>query len=316
MSPRASPASLVAVGDTGSPYPCYGGPGGDGGCDGALSGIRSRIAVEGRVGVERRRRLAQLVAICDVYIVFGGLERIVAPRVNEIRKRVGVPPLSRAADLFMAPPLLLYLTAEPFEYPAPTGLTTCVSSAPATGTRRPSPRLGEVEAPIVLVTTSSEFQDDGRLVRCALDALAGEQLYVVATLPSGDPMSLDAPANSRVLSFLPHARSSIAPPAQSRTVAWAPPRKPSRAASRCASRHSDVTSSKLPVASRSQARAPGFPPKRMSPKRLRAAVKEAIRRHDGARRIAEAYREAGGAVAAADALEERIGSPSAAPVRP
>jgi hypothetical protein len=31
-----------------------------------------------------------------------------------------------------------------------------------------------VTEPIVLVTTSSEAQDDGRLVQAALDALAGE----------------------------------------------------------------------------------------------------------------------------------------------
>ena len=53
-----------------------------------------------------------------------------------------------------------------------------------------------------------------------------------------------------------------------------------------------------------------LPAKRLNPKRLRAAVKEAIRCEEGARRIAESYRKAGGAVAAADALEELIGGPS------
>ena len=51
-----------------------------------------------------------------------------------------------------------------------------------------------------------------------------------------------------------------------------------------------------------------LPAKRLSPKRLRAAVKEAIRCEPGARRIAASYRKAGGPVAAADALEELIRS--------
>jgi UDP:flavonoid glycosyltransferase YjiC (YdhE family) len=58
-----------------------------------------------------------------------------------------------------------------------------------------------------------------------------------------------------------------------------------------------------------------LPAKRLSPQRLRAAVKEAIGCEEGARRIAVGYREAGGPVAAADALEALIRSASAAPAR-
>ena len=46
--------------------------------------------------------------------------------------------------------------------------------------------LEEITRPLVLVTTSSEFQDDGRLVRTALDALADEDVQVVATLPAAE----------------------------------------------------------------------------------------------------------------------------------
>jgi UDP:flavonoid glycosyltransferase YjiC (YdhE family) len=42
---------------------------------------------------------------------------------------------------------------------------------------------------------------------------------------------------------------------------------------------------------------------RLSPGRLRAAVREAMRRRAGAERIAGAYRDAGGPAAAADALD-------------
>jgi hypothetical protein len=35
--------------------------------------------------------------------------------------------------------------------------------------------LDAVDRPILLVSTSSEFQDDGRLARCALEATAGRK---------------------------------------------------------------------------------------------------------------------------------------------
>jgi MGT family glycosyltransferase len=250
-------------------------------------------------------------------IVFGGLERIVATGVNEVRERVGVPPLSGAADLFLTAPLLLYLTAEPFEYPRsdwPENVRLvgpCDWDPPA----EPPGWLDEVETPIVLVTTSSEFQDDGRLVRCALEALAGEQLHVVATLPSGDPTSFDAPANSRVLSFTPHA------PILDR-AACAITHGGMGATQKALARGVPVCvvpfgRDQLEVARRVELAGAGtrLPAKRLSPKRLRAAVKEAIRCEEGARRIAEGYRKAGGAVAAADAVEALIRSPSAAPTR-
>jgi len=56
----------------------------------------------------------------------------------------------------------------------------------------------------LLVTTSSEFQDDARLVKVALEALAEEPVAVLATLPAGDPARARAPANARVERFIPH----------------------------------------------------------------------------------------------------------------
>jgi MGT family glycosyltransferase len=244
-------------------------------------------------------------------IVFGSLERMVGPRVNEVRERLGVPPLSGATDLFLAPPLLLYQTAEPFEYPRsdwPANVRLvgpCDWDPPA----EPPSWLEESERPIVLVTTSSEFQDDGRLVRCALEALAGEQLHVVATLPSGDPTSLDAPANSRVLSFVPHG------PILDHAVCvithggmGATQKALARGVPVCAV---PFGRDQFEVARRVEVAGAGsrLPAKRLSPKRLRAAVHEAIRCDEGARRIAESYRKAGGASAAADAVEGLIDPP-------
>lgn len=65
--------------------------------------------------------------------------------------------------------------------------------------------LAELEHPVVLVTTSSEFQDDGRLVQASLEALADEPVAVVATLPAdGHHAGFTVPANARLQRFVPH----------------------------------------------------------------------------------------------------------------
>jgi hypothetical protein len=148
-------------------------------------------------------------------------------------------------------------------------------------------------------------------VRCALEALADEEVHVVATLPSGDPASFDAPANSRVLPFVPTRRSSIAPPARSPMAAWVPPRRRSRAAFRSASSPSGAISSRWRAESRWPERERGFRPG-LAPERLCAAVRAALFREPGARRAAEGYRAADGAVAAANAIEQLVGSHAAA----
>jgi MGT family glycosyltransferase len=249
-------------------------------------------------------------------IVFGALERIVGARLNEVRARVGVAPVGGAADLFLAPPLLLYLTAEPFEYPRSDWpekvrlVGPCDWDPPA----EPPAWLEQIEAPIVLVTTSSEFQDDGRLVRCALEALAGEPLHVVATLPSGDSKGLDVPANARVLPFVSHG------PILDRAICaithggmGATQKALARGVPVCAV---PFGRDQFEVARRVEVASAGtrLPAHRLSPRRLRAAVNGAIRRAEGARRVAAGYRAAGGAVAAADALEQLAGLRS--PARP
>lgn len=67
--------------------------------------------------------------------------------------------------------------------------------------------------PVALVTTSSEFQDDSKLIQCALEGLAEEDLDVVGTMPAGVE-TYDLPDNARLARFLPHskllARSAVA----------------------------------------------------------------------------------------------------------
>jgi MGT family glycosyltransferase len=232
------------------------------------------------------------------------LERASLPAFNAIRARVGVPPYATADDMFTTPPLLLYMTSEPFEYPRSDwpGSVRLVGPCPWDPPAEAPAWLEQVDRPIVLVSTSSEFQDDGRLVTTALEALAGEDVQVVATLPSA-ALPGAVPPNARVEPFVPHARIL------------------ERAA--CAITHggAGVTQKalaagvpvcvvpfgrdQLEVARRVEVAGAGtrLPAARLNPARLRQRVRSALALRDGARRVAAGYEAAGGAPAAADAFE-------------
>jgi MGT family glycosyltransferase len=238
-------------------------------------------------------------------LIFGSVMRIVGPAVNEIRARAGLPPLDDAMDMLGGLALMLYMTAEPFEYPRsdwPANLRLvgpCDWDPPA----EPPAWLAGIDDPIVLVTTSSEFQDDGHLVRCALEGLADQRVHVVATLPSIDPASFDVPANARVLPFTPHAAIlDRAACAVTHGGMGATQKALTRGVPVCAV---PFGRDQLEVARRVEVAGAGtrLLSRRLSPQRLRAAVLEAMRRGEGARKIAESYRATGGAPAAAIAFE-------------
>src|SRR6201999_751864 len=168
------------------------------------------------------------------------------------------------------------------------------------------PWLADIDRPIVLVTTSSEFQDDGRLVTVALDALADLPFDVVATLPAGDTPGYDLPSNAHVERFLPHG------PILDRAV--------------CAVTHGGMGATQkalvrgvpvcavpfgrdqLEVARRVEVSGAGtrLPARRLNAQRLRAKVRAATNCRSGANRIASAFHSAGGATAAADAIEQQL----------
>ena len=57
-------------------------------------------------------------------VVLGTIEHAMLPSLNDVRGLFHLEPLPKVDDMFRRPPLVLYLTAEPFEYPAGTGPTT------------------------------------------------------------------------------------------------------------------------------------------------------------------------------------------------
>lgn len=241
-------------------------------------------------------------------LVIGTLEKKMLPSLNAVRGDVGLMPLADADAMFGRPPLILYLTAEPFEYPRRDWPANVLMVGPCAWEPPddPPPWLDEIVDPIVLVTTSSEFQDDGRLVAIALEALAGEAVTVVATLPAGDPRGFDPPANARVERFIPHG------PVLDRAVCaithggmGATQKALARGVPVCAV---PFGRDQLEVARRVEVAGAGtrLPASRLRPGRLRAKVREAIACREGAARIAARFDVAGGASAAADAYEGRV----------
>jgi UDP:flavonoid glycosyltransferase YjiC (YdhE family) len=241
-------------------------------------------------------------------VIEDGFNRIAGSGIASVRSELGLPRLAHAIDMYARAPLHLYMSAEPFEYPRTDWPESVVMVGPC-GWEPPGEApadLAEVTEPLVLVTTSSEFQDDGRLVEVALKALADEPVHVIGTMPSASTAGLDVPANATVVPFAPHG------PILRRAV--------------CAITHGGMGATQkalalgvpvcvvpfgrdqFEVARRVEVSAAGsrLSPWRLRPKPLRAKVREAIGRRAGAERISRAFAAAGGAVAAADAVEQQL----------
>ena len=251
-------------------------------------------------------------------LVLGAAEKTMLPPLNSVRAAAGLAPLAEADGLFRRPPLLRYMTAEPFEYPRrdwPAGIVMigpCAWEPPA----GPPPWLADIGQPVVLVTTSSEYQNDHRLVDVALQALASGPVHVVATLSAGGPASRPAAGNAHVERFIPHG------PVLDRAVCavthggmGATQKALARGVPVCAV---PFGRDQFEVARRVQVAGAGarLPAARLHPGPLRAKVREAMTCADGARRVAAGYAAAGGPAAAADAVENRLLGQDPAPPSP
>jgi UDP:flavonoid glycosyltransferase YjiC (YdhE family) len=241
-------------------------------------------------------------------LVLGLIEKTVLPALNGVRAQLDLMPLGSADDFYLRPPLILYMTAEPFEYPRRDWPKNIVMVGPCTWdppTDQPA-WLKDSTQPIVLVTTSSEFQDDGRLVQAAFDALATEPVRVVATLPAGDPARFHPPANAHVERFIPHGLVlDRAVCAITHGGMGATQKALAHGVPVCAV---PFGRDQLEVARRVEVSGAGtrLPASRLRPDLLRAKVREAMAKAEGARRLAAAFAAAGGPSAAADAVETRL----------
>lgn len=227
--------------------------------------------------------------------------------LNSHREALGLAALDDLYDLSLLSPLLIHFSAEPFEYRRewPRNVRSVGPALWEPEGAEPE-WLAAEERPIVLVTASTEFQDDAKLIRCALEAFVGRSYAVVATSAAHDPADFDLPANARVERYLPHrpilrrAAAVISHGGMGTTQKALAAGVPVCAV--------PFMRDQLEVARRVEQCGGGtlLSSRRLRPERLRAAVEEAIECRAGAERVRDAFEHAGGAEAAASALESLV----------
>jgi MGT family glycosyltransferase len=243
-------------------------------------------------------------------LLLGALERTLLPSLNEARRSLGLSAVRDAHDMLTRPPLTLYFTSREFEYPRSDWPDSWCMVGPLNWEPESIPPkwVSDLTRPVVLVTTSSEFQDDSSIVQAALAGLADEPFEVVATMPAG-VSAIDVPANGRVEQFIPHS--------------------PVLAHTEVAITHGGMgatqkaLSNGVPVVvipfgrdqhevgRRAEHAGVGvyLPRRQLSPGALRDAVREARKLRPAARQFAQRMASEGGAPLAADRLEQLGASP-------
>ena len=243
-------------------------------------------------------------------LVIGALERTMLPKLNTVRATIDerLAPVRSADDLYSRPTILLYLTAEPFEYPRRSWPANVRMVGPCFWEPEVPPPawLDTLTPPIVLVATSSEYQADAVLAQTAFDALADSEMTVIATLPSNHPDALRVPANGRAERYLPHTpilrRAAVAIThggmgvTQTALAAGVP------VVAVPFGRDQPEVARRVEVAGAGVR----LPRGRLRADTLRVAVSEAMGCRDGAASVAAGYRAAGGPPAAASAVESLL----------
>ncbi|MBW0015889.1 glycosyltransferase [Mycobacterium sp.] len=231
----------------------------------------------------------------------------IVPRINDIRREIGVPSVGSVDALMRRAPLLLAVGGEPFEYPHPDWrdvhfMGACVFE-PAAPVQS---RLAAIDRPIVLVGTSSIAQADARLGRVALRALADEPVHVVATFPAGVPHGLPRTSNATVSRFVNHgavldrAICVVTHGGMGTTV-----KALDRGVPVCVV---PFARDQAEVARRVEVARCGtrLPARRLTEARLRAAVLEATTMVDGAGRVAAGFAATGGVARGAELIERSL----------
>ena len=238
-----------------------------------------------------------------LWSVVNRLYNRVLPQVNAMRAEAGVDRYHRLTDFANRAPCVISYTAEPFEYPRAWPANVHLVGPGLWEPPAEEMRGNPDDRPLVLVTCSTEFQNDGALIEMALAALASEPVRVLVTTASLDPALFKAPPKARVERFVPHG--------------------PVLQQAACVVCHGGMGITQkalaagvpvcvvpfgrdqLEVARHVEVAGAGtrLLPAKMTAERLRAAISRAMTLTAGAKRVAEGFRRAGGAPAAASLLE-------------
>lgn len=235
-------------------------------------------------------------------VVAGQLGKHTLPVVNRIREEAGLDHVEDIVDFLTRAPLVLYFSAEPFEYPRSDWPASYEMVGPATWAppQETPDWLDAIDTPIVLVTSSSERQEDRVILEAALAGLANEDVFVIGTSPADDPSSFEVPPNARVERFLPHdAILDRASAVVCHGGMGITQRALSMGVPVCVI---PFGRDQLEVARRVERAGAGvrLNSKKLSPDRLRAAVGLTRSRSVGAAHLQEAFAAAGGEERAAD----------------
>lgn len=128
--------------------------------------------------------------------------------MRRVRNNLGLPTVRSADALLRGAPQLLVATGKPFEYPHTDWGPTVELIGPAEfdpPTAEHPSWLDDIDAPIVLVTTSSIRQADDSLVSIAIDAFDGQPVHVVATVPADGCGEVRRHRGGTLARFVPHS---------------------------------------------------------------------------------------------------------------
>ncbi len=227
--------------------------------------------------------------------------------LNQIRSSLGCSTLKQYQDIFSKPDVVLYRTAEPFDYPRKHWPENILPIGPghwAPPGTKPA-WLENLPSPKILVSVSTEKQNDGAIIETTLRALAEHQGSIIVNTSALDPERFEAHnQNVHITKFLPHAQvipemdlvithggmgttqRALASGVPVCVIPWG--RDQSETGRRV------VVSGSGTMLSKSK----------LNEMNLRKAIHEAMNCKQGAENIAHAFKEAGGAKKAVNILSD------------
>lgn len=138
----------------------------------------------------------------------GKMSALALPGSNAPRIRLGLSPLESMDSFLTRPPRVICFTAEALEYARASWPANFRMVGPATwGPASDEPGwLADIDRPIILVTCSTERQEDRAILEAGLDGLPRVGFFVVGTSAAftSEELAEDSRPHTRVERFIPH----------------------------------------------------------------------------------------------------------------